>query len=101
MLIYLPKITDLVNSIARILNPRLSFITSITTLYMQDLSQLTDYDCYYSVNSLSPPVCVKNVSLIEIECLAPIHRWQSMVLELEPRLSVPRPLYHNMLTHTC
>lgn len=69
MLIYLPKVTDLVNSIARILNPRLSFITSITTLYMQDLSQLADYDCYYSVSSLSPAVCVKNVSLIEIECL--------------------------------
>lgn len=71
MLTYLAKVTDLVNSIARILNPRLLLITSITTLYMQDLSQLIDYGCYYSVNSLSPPVCVKNASLIEIECLPP------------------------------
>ena len=44
MLIYLPKVTDLVSSTARTLNPRLSFTAGVTALHMQGLPQLADRD---------------------------------------------------------
>lgn len=70
MLIYLPKVIDLVSSTARTLNPRLSFTAGVTALHMQGLPQLAERDVV-TLWILSPPVCVKDVSLTERACPHP------------------------------